>query len=70
MRSPIHVLLMMLLLTMLATAVAGQLGKKKPGERCLGSAGYQWCESKQKCLRRWEEYCEELQGPRKQNAKQ
>jgi hypothetical protein len=33
-------------------------------------AGYEWCESKQKCLRRWEEYCEDLQGPRKQNAKQ
>jgi hypothetical protein len=39
MHSTIHVLLMMLLLTMLVTAVAGQLGKKKPGERCLGSVG-------------------------------
>lgn len=24
---------------------------------CIGSAGYQWCESKQKCLRVWEESC-------------
>jgi len=24
---------------------------------CLPSAGYQWCEPKQKCLRMWEEAC-------------
>jgi hypothetical protein len=24
---------------------------------CIGSAGYQWCETKQKCLRIWEESC-------------
>jgi len=24
---------------------------------CIGSAGYSWCESKQKCLRLWEEDC-------------
>ena len=24
---------------------------------CIGSAGYQWCESKSKCLRTWEEEC-------------
>lgn len=43
--------------------VAGQqpshpIGGKKPGERCLGSAGYSWCEPKNKCLRVWEEKCE------------
>jgi len=26
---------------------------------CIGPAGYIWCESKQKCLRVWEEPCEE-----------
>ncbi|MFH1391393.1 MAG: hypothetical protein ABIH20_03735, partial [Candidatus Diapherotrites archaeon] len=26
---------------------------------CIGSAGYSWCEEKQKCLRVWEEACEE-----------
>jgi len=37
--------------------------KEKPigGERdehgCLPTAGYTWCESKQKCLRTWEEEC-------------
>ncbi len=25
---------------------------------CIGSAGYSWCESKNKCLRQWEEKCE------------
>jgi hypothetical protein len=25
---------------------------------CIGSAGYSWCEGKQKCLRVWEEPCE------------
>lgn len=24
---------------------------------CIGSAGYTWCEGKQKCLRQWEEPC-------------
>ncbi len=24
---------------------------------CIGSAGYSWCEAKQKCLRIWEENC-------------
>jgi hypothetical protein len=38
---------------------------KKPivgGDRdkhgCIGSAGYTWCEKKQKCIRPWEEKCE------------
>lgn len=26
---------------------------------CIGSAGYTWCEAKQKCLREWEEPCEQ-----------
>ena len=26
---------------------------------CIGSAGYQWCSSTEKCQRMWEEYCEE-----------
>lgn len=25
---------------------------------CIPSAGYQWCEAKQQCLRSWEEACE------------
>ena len=39
-------------------------GKKSPliggdsdGHGCKASAGYSWCESKQKCIRMWEEDC-------------
>lgn len=41
----------------------GEAEKPIGGERdeygCLGPAGYQWCPSKQKCMRMWEDYCEE-----------
>ena len=36
----------------------GQLvGNDTDVHGCIGSAGYSWCESKQKCLRTWEEEC-------------
>lgn len=35
------------------------IGGERDEHGCLGSAGYTWCESKQKCLRTWEEPCEE-----------
>lgn len=35
------------------------LGGDKDEYGCIGSAGYSWCEEKQKCLRTWEEKCEE-----------
>lgn len=35
------------------------IGGQKDKHGCLGPAGYLWCESKQKCLRAWEEYCQE-----------
>jgi len=28
---------------------------------CIGSAGYTWCEEKQKCLRVWEEPCNSIE---------
>lgn len=34
------------------------LGGDKDVHGCIGSAGYSWCEVKQKCLRIWEEKCE------------
>lgn len=34
------------------------VGGDKDEHGCLGSAGYSWCELKQKCLRIWEEPCE------------
>jgi hypothetical protein len=35
------------------------VGGDKDEHGCIGSAGYTWCEAKQKCLRTWEESCEE-----------
>lgn len=34
------------------------LGGDRDAHGCIGSAGYSWCEAKQKCLRIWEEPCE------------
>lgn len=34
------------------------LGGDKDAHGCIPSAGYSWCEAKQKCLRAWEEKCE------------
>ncbi|MDD5072056.1 MAG: hypothetical protein PHQ42_04985, partial [Patescibacteria group bacterium] len=34
------------------------LGGDRDEHGCIGSAGYSWCEAKQKCLRMWEEKCE------------
>lgn len=33
------------------------IGGQKDAHGCLIAAGYSWCESKQKCLRIWEERC-------------
>ena len=37
---------------------ASMLGSDKDKRGCIGSAGYAWCEAKQKCLRSFEESCE------------
>jgi hypothetical protein len=34
------------------------VGGDKDVHGCIGSAGYSWCEVKNKCLRTWEEKCE------------
>lgn len=33
------------------------IGGEKDKHGCLSAAGYTWCESKQRCLRVWEEGC-------------
>ncbi len=38
------------------------IGGDKDEHGCLGSAGYTWCEEKEKCLRVWEEPCETQQN--------
>jgi hypothetical protein len=34
------------------------VGKDRDEHGCIGSAGYSWCEAKQKCFRPWEESCD------------
>ncbi len=36
------------------------VGNDRDENGCIGSAGYTWCESKDKCIRPWEEDCENL----------
>lgn len=36
------------------------IGGQKDAHGCLPAAGYVWCPSEEKCLRAWEEYCEEF----------
>jgi hypothetical protein len=36
---------------------AVSVGSDRDSHGCIGSAGYQWCEEKGKCLRSWEEEC-------------
>ncbi|MFA5108467.1 MAG: ABC transporter substrate-binding protein, partial [Candidatus Micrarchaeia archaeon] len=41
------------------------VGNDKDEHGCIGSAGYSWCEQKQKCIRVWEENCTQLVGSKK-----
>jgi len=43
------------------------VGGDKDVYGCIGSAGYTWCEVKQKCLRVWEEKCEVVSAPVKKD---
>jgi len=38
------------------------VGGDRDAHGCIGSAGYTWCEQKQKCLRIWEEPCASQTG--------
>jgi len=40
------------------TTVTNIVGNDKDEHGCISSAGYSWCEEKNKCLRIWEEKCE------------
>jgi hypothetical protein len=39
------------------------VGNDRDAHGCIGSAGYSWCEVKNKCLRPWEEKCEATSTP-------
>jgi hypothetical protein len=40
------------------TTTAMMPGSDRDSHGCIGSAGYTWCDAKQKCLRSWEEPCQ------------
>lgn len=42
---------------MSACTTEKRIGGERDVHGCLVPAGYSWCESKQKCLRTWEEEC-------------
>lgn len=44
------------------------LGGDRDEHGCIPSAGYSWCEAKQKCLRPWEEECEEVPAFESENV--
>ena len=51
-------LLALLIITILMiTACQEPIGGETDEHGCLVAAGYSWCDSKQKCLRIWEEEC-------------
>lgn len=43
--------------TVVANSNEALLGGDADEHGCIGSAGYTWCDEKQKCLRTWEESC-------------
>jgi hypothetical protein len=45
------------------------LGGDRDEHGCIGSAGYSWCEAKNKCIRIWEEDCNSRQAIQKALAK-
>jgi len=46
-----------------AATTAMMPGSDRDAHGCIGSAGYTWCEAKQKCLREWEESCTGTAAP-------
>lgn len=49
--------------TVLEPAEEEIVGGDRDEYGCIGSAGYTWCEVKEKCLRTWEEECEAKEHP-------
>ena len=50
--------LMIIIIGLSGCADEKPIGGETDVHGCLSAAGYTWCESKQKCLRTWEESCE------------
>jgi len=45
------------------TAMRPAVGGARDANGCVSGGGYQWCDSKKKCLREWEEACETTPQP-------
>jgi|GEM_PF-1764311 len=59
------ILMMVLLSVSISGCISTQnetavVGGDRDEHGCIGSAGYIWCETKQKCLRTWEEPCDDV----------
>ncbi|MCK5299753.1 MAG: hypothetical protein KAJ54_01230 [Candidatus Aenigmarchaeota archaeon] len=56
-----YIIFALILVCIFASLAIHDRGKIIGGDRdeygCLGSAGYSWCEAKEKCIRAWEEDC-------------
>ena len=57
MRREIILIPIIALLFIAGCATEKPIGGETDEHGCLSAAGYTWCESKQKCLRTWEEGC-------------
>lgn len=47
-----------------------RIGGQRDEHGCLGPAGYTWCPSQEKCMRVWEEFCEDYPDQFRNNAAQ
>jgi hypothetical protein len=57
------IMILLIGLAVLSIACERQIvGGDKDEHGCIPSAGYTWCEAKQKCIRQWEENCTQLVG--------
>jgi hypothetical protein len=56
MRKIVYIICVLLLISIVG-CTEQKVGADKDIHGCIGSAGYTWCDSKQKCLRSWEEVC-------------
>lgn len=49
--------IMFLLVLLVGCSNPQIVGDDRDEHGCIGTAGYTWCEAKQKCLQTWEEDC-------------